>query len=62
MDRDADRRLRAITPDISQVTIDRLRKVVGLEPAERVPAEALRVADRLLEGYGTGGRRVLLIA
>ncbi|MFD9486863.1 hypothetical protein ACFWBX_23415 [Streptomyces sp. NPDC059991] len=57
MDKDEERRLRAIAPEITRVTIDLLRTVVGLEPAERVPEEALRAADAVLAEYGSDGLR-----
>ncbi|WP_371650194.1 MULTISPECIES: hypothetical protein [unclassified Streptomyces] len=62
MDKDEERRLRAIAPDITRVTIDLLRTVVGLEPAERVPEEALRAADAVLAKYGSDGLRVLIMS
>jgi hypothetical protein len=36
--------------------------VVGLEPAERVPEEALAVADEVLRDFGTDGLRVLVMS
>ncbi|GAA2722146.1 MULTISPECIES: hypothetical protein [Streptomyces] len=62
MDEDEDRRLRAIAPEISYVTIGLMRRTVGLEPAERVPQEALAVADDVLARHGTDGLRVLVMS
>ncbi|MFI9587908.1 hypothetical protein ACIHCQ_40325 [Streptomyces sp. NPDC052236] len=62
MDEDEDRRLMVVAPAISLLTVTMLRKVVGLEPAERIPEEALAVADRVLEEYGTDGLRVLVMS
>ncbi|MFJ6571854.1 hypothetical protein ACIQNU_31060 [Streptomyces sp. NPDC091292] len=62
MDEDEDRRLREIIPDISRISVALLRKVVGLHPAERIPEEALAVADEVLEEYGTDGLRVLVMS
>ncbi|CAM5280612.1 hypothetical protein ACSNOH_02060 [Streptomyces sp. URMC 127] len=62
MDEEEDRRLRAIAPEISHTTIGLMRTIVGLEPAERVPAEALKVADRVLAEHGTDGLRVLVMS
>ncbi|MFI1969461.1 hypothetical protein BLA24_14530 [Streptomyces cinnamoneus] len=62
MDEDEDLRLRAIAPEISRVTIGLMRKTVGLEPAERVPEEALCVADDVLAKHGTDGLRVLIMS
>ncbi|MEV6549077.1 hypothetical protein AB0M57_10225 [Streptomyces sp. NPDC051597] len=62
MDKDEERRLRAIAPEISRTTIDLLRTVVGMEPAERVPEEALRAADRVLARHGPDGLRVLVMS
>ncbi|MEU9447101.1 hypothetical protein [Streptomyces sp. NPDC048277] len=41
--------------------MDLLRRVAGLYPAEAVPAEALKVADEVLEKYGTDGLRLLVL-
>ncbi|MEV5508088.1 hypothetical protein [Streptomyces orinoci] len=62
MDEEEDRRLRAIAPEISRVTIGLMRTVVGLEPAERVPEEALYVADEVLARHGPDGLRVLVMS
>lgn len=62
MDEEEDRRLGAIAPDVSQISIALLRGVVGLYPEDRVPQEALAVADRVLEEYGTDGLRLLVIS
>ncbi|MFD8213046.1 hypothetical protein ACFV2U_04775 [Streptomyces sp. NPDC059697] len=62
MDKAEDERLRAIAPEISQLTIAMLRQVVGLEPAERVPEEALAVADKVLKDHGTDGLRLLAVS
>ncbi|MBD0746877.1 hypothetical protein [Streptomyces sp. CBMA152] len=62
MDKDEERRLWLIAPEITRTTIRLLRTVVGLEPAERVPEEALRVADEVLAEHGTDGLRVLLMS
>ncbi|MEU7136785.1 hypothetical protein [Streptomyces sp. NPDC046261] len=62
MDEEEDRRLRAIAPEISHVTIGLMRTTVGLEPAERVPEEALAVADAVLAKHGTDGLRVLVMS
>ena len=62
MDEAEDQRLSTIAPAICQTTVGMLRTVVGLEPAERVPEEALAVADRVLAEYGTDGLRVLVIS
>lgn len=62
MDKDEERRLRAIAPEITRATIDLLRTVVGIEPAERVPEEALRAADRVLARHGPDGLRVLVMS
>ncbi|MGW1073007.1 hypothetical protein [Streptomyces sp. NPDC002537] len=62
MDEEEDRRLRAIAPEISHTTIGLMRTVVGLEPAERVPEEAMKVADAVLAKHGTDGLRVLIMS
>ncbi|NBM16121.1 hypothetical protein [Streptomyces sp. GC420] len=62
MDQDEDRRLRAIAPDVSRISVDLLRRIVGLYPAERIPEEALAAADRVLRAYGTDGLRVLVMS
>lgn len=62
VDEDEDRRLRAIAPDISQISISLLRRVVGLYPEERIPEEALACADEVLEKYGTDGLRLLVMS
>jgi hypothetical protein len=62
VDADEDRRLLALVPDISQLSVALLRKVVGLHPAEQIAAEALSVADDVLEKYGTDGLRVLIMS
>ncbi|MYS19361.1 hypothetical protein GA0115240_10764 [Streptomyces sp. DvalAA-14] len=62
MDKDEERRLSALTPEISRATVDLLRRVVGLEPAERIPEEALATADRVLAERGTDGLRILAMS
>jgi hypothetical protein len=62
VDKAEDERLRAITPKISRLTITLLRQVVGLEPAERVPKEALAVADKVLKDHGTDGLRLRAVS
>ncbi|GAA2259851.1 hypothetical protein GCM10010232_58410 [Streptomyces amakusaensis] len=62
MDEAEDRRLRAIAPDISHISVSLLRRVVGAYPEERIPEEALRTADEVLENYGTDGLRVLVMS
>lgn len=62
MNEDEDRRLRAIAPEISHTTIGLMRTVVGLEPAERVPEEALATADRVLAKHGVDGLRVFIMS
>lgn len=62
MDKDEERRLSALTPEISRTTVDLLRRVVGLEPAERIPEEALATADRILAEQGTDGLRLLAMS
>ncbi|MFC5720723.1 hypothetical protein ACFP1Z_11165 [Streptomyces gamaensis] len=62
MDEEEGRRLRAIAPEITRVTIGLMRTVIGLEPAERVPEEAQRVADKVLAEHGTDGLRVLIMS
>ncbi|KNB50761.1 hypothetical protein [Streptomyces caatingaensis] len=62
MDEEEDRRLRAIAPEISRRTVGLLRTVVGLEPAERVPEEAMYVADDILAKHGTDGLRSLVMS
>lgn len=52
----------ALAPSISRISIGLLRKTVGLEPAERVPEEALAVADQVLEEHGTDGLRLLVLS
>jgi hypothetical protein len=54
--------MRALAPVISQTTIGLLRKVVGIEPAERIPEEAMYVADDVLAKYGTDGLRLLVMS
>ncbi|MEC3995530.1 hypothetical protein VSR01_19145 [Actinacidiphila sp. DG2A-62] len=62
MDREDDRRLTSLAPDISRVTVDLLRRTVGLEPAEFIPQRALDTADSVLASHGTDGLRVLAIS
>ncbi|GHH69143.1 hypothetical protein GCM10018793_01150 [Streptomyces sulfonofaciens] len=62
MNEEESRRLRKLAPVISQTTVGLLRKVVGLEPAERIPEEAMYVADEVLEKYGTDGLRLLVMS
>ncbi|MFI6286776.1 hypothetical protein ACIBCM_18840 [Streptomyces sp. NPDC051018] len=62
MDDAEDRRLGAIAPDISRISVSLLRRVVGLYPEERIPEEALRTADEVLAEYGTDGLRVLVMS
>ncbi|MEO3978529.1 hypothetical protein [Streptomyces sp. CAU 1734] len=62
MDEAEDRRLQAIAPDISQISVELLRKVAGAYPEERIPEEALRTADAVLERYGSDGLRVLVMS
>ncbi|WP_406477376.1 hypothetical protein [Streptomyces sp. NBC_01615] len=62
MDKAEDQRLAAIAPEISQLTVTLLRQVVGLEPAERVPEQALAVADKVLKDHGTDGLRLLVVS
>ncbi|WP_405583807.1 hypothetical protein [Streptomyces sp. NBC_01190] len=62
MDKEEERRLAALTPVISRTTVDLLRQVVGLEPAERIPEQALDTADRVLAEYGTDGLRILTMS
>ncbi|MFE2265417.1 hypothetical protein [Streptomyces griseosporeus] len=59
VDEDEDRRLAAIAPEIIRITVNLLRRVAGLYPEERVPEEALLVADEVLKRYGTDGLRLL---
>ncbi|MEV0502052.1 hypothetical protein AB0I84_31280 [Streptomyces spectabilis] len=61
MDRDLDGRLAVLVPEISGVTAELMRAVVGLEPPERVPTEAWRVSGRVLEKHGVEGLRLLLV-
>ncbi|MEW2115351.1 hypothetical protein AB0945_09195 [Streptomyces sp. NPDC005474] len=62
MDEEEDRRLAAITPEITRRSIDLLRKVVGLYPEERIAQEALDCADDILAQYGTDGLRILVMS
>jgi hypothetical protein len=62
VDEAEDRRLMAIAPHISRTSVALLRRVAGLEPAERVPEEALRTADEVLDRYGSDGLRVLVMS
>jgi hypothetical protein len=62
VDEEEDRRLALITPDITRITVTLLRRVVGLYPEERVPQEALRIADEVLTEYGTDGLRLLAVS
>ncbi|MDJ0383124.1 hypothetical protein [Streptomyces sp. G-G2] len=61
MDRDEDMRLARITPEISRRTITLLRELAGLEPPERVPEDAMVLADAILAEHGTDGLRVLVM-
>ncbi|WP_329140889.1 hypothetical protein OG552_17290 [Streptomyces sp. NBC_01476] len=56
---DEERRLAVLAPEMSRTTVDLLRRVVGVEPAERIPAEALATADRVLAQHGADGLRLL---
>ena len=62
MDKEEDRRLGLIVPDIAQITVDLLRRVVGLYPEDRIPQEALNTADDVLAEYGTDGLRLLVVS
>ncbi|MFI1360618.1 hypothetical protein ACH4TV_44660 [Streptomyces sp. NPDC020898] len=62
MDEEEDRRLAAITPEITRRSIDLLRKVVGVYPEERIAQEALECADDILAEYGTDGLRILVMS
>ncbi|MGW4199667.1 hypothetical protein [Streptomyces sp. NPDC004726] len=62
MEEAEDRRLGAIAPDITQISVDLLRRVVGLYPEERIPEEALRTADEVLAAYGIDGLRALIMS
>ncbi|MCH0563169.1 hypothetical protein [Streptomyces sp. MUM 2J] len=59
VDTDEDERLAAIAPEIIRITVSLLRRVAGLYPEERVPQEALLVADGILDRYGVDGLRLL---
>ncbi|WP_330328662.1 hypothetical protein OHS33_02180 [Streptomyces sp. NBC_00536] len=61
MDREEDMRLARITPEISRRTITLLRELAGLEPPERVPEDAMVLADAILAEHGTDGLRVLVM-
>lgn len=61
MDREDEARLSCLAPEISRVTVDLLRRTVGLEPAERIPQQALATADAVLAAHGPDGLRVLAI-
>ncbi|WNI16522.1 hypothetical protein [Actinacidiphila sp. ITFR-21] len=62
MDWEDERRLSALAPEMSRTTVDLLRRVVGLEPAERIPVEALATADRVLAQHGPDGLRILAMS
>jgi len=57
-----DRRLAALAPEVSRLSIALLRRSVGTFPAERVAQEALDCADDVLKRYGTDGLRVLVMS
>ncbi|MFD8413043.1 MULTISPECIES: hypothetical protein [unclassified Streptomyces] len=61
MDEEEDLRLARMTPEISRRTLVMLRGLAGLEPPERVPEDAMAVADEILAEYGTDGLRVLVM-
>jgi hypothetical protein len=62
MDEEEDRRLAAIAPEISRLSIDLLRRAAGTYPEELVAKEALDCANRILAQYGTDGLRVLIMS
>ncbi|MEU6255375.1 hypothetical protein [Streptomyces sp. NPDC047043] len=62
MDEEEDKRLSALAPEVSRLSIALLRRAVGTYPAERVAQEALDCADDILERYGTDGLRVLAMS
>lgn len=62
MDAEEDERLAAITPEISRLSIDLLRRAAGTYPAERLAKEALEYADEVFDQYGTDGLRLLVMS
>ncbi|MFD3498980.1 hypothetical protein ACFWWT_07405 [Streptomyces sp. NPDC058676] len=62
MDAEEDERLAAITPEISRLSIDLLRRAAGTYPAERLAKEALEYADEIFDQYGTDGLRLLVMS
>ncbi|MFD7558111.1 MULTISPECIES: hypothetical protein [unclassified Streptomyces] len=59
MNDEEDMRLAGMTPEISLRALTMLRGLVGLEPPEQVPEDAMEVADAILAQHGTDGLRVL---
>ncbi|MER6628835.1 hypothetical protein ABT301_11405 [Streptomyces sp. NPDC000987] len=62
MDEEEDKRLAALTPEVSRLSIDLLRRAAGAYPAEEIAREALDCADHILDRYGTDGLRVLVMS